>query len=140
VLSVARDITERKRAEEALRENEQKYRSLFDGSRDAVYITTREGQFVDFNNAILDLFGYTKDEMMRLNTKNLYAHPKNRLRFQREIEKKGSVREYEVEFSKKDGTKIYCLLTSSLRQSKDGKILGCHTRHYRAPTVGRPFK
>ena len=126
VLSVARDITERKRAEEALRENEQKYRSLFDGSRDAVYITTREGQFVDFNNAILDLFGYTKDEMMRLNTKNLYAHPKNRLRFQREIEKKGSVREYEVEFSKKDGTKIYCLLTSSLRQSKDGKILGYH--------------
>ena len=118
------NITERKRMEEALRDSEEKYRNLFEGSKDAIYITTQEGQFVDFNNSALDSFGYTKDEMMRLNAKNLFLHPRERLKYQREIEKKGYVRDYAVRFRKKDGTKIYCLLTATLRLSKEGKILG----------------
>jgi PAS domain S-box-containing protein len=115
---------ERKRMEETLRDSEEKYRTLFENSKDAIYITTQEGQFVGFNNSTLDLFGYTKDEMMRLTVKNLFLHPRHRLKFQREIERKESVRDYAVRFRKKDGTKIYCLLTSNPQLSKDGKILG----------------
>jgi PAS domain S-box-containing protein len=51
------DITERKRSEQALLDSEKKYRSLFEGSRDAIYMTAPDGQLIDANQAFLDLFG-----------------------------------------------------------------------------------
>ena len=126
VVGYMRDITERKRAEEALRDSEEKFRTLFEGSRDAIYITTREGEFMDFNKSALDLFAYTREEFMKLKAQELYACPEDRPKFQQEIEKRGFVRDYEVKFCKKDGTEMDCLLTTTLWRSKDGKILGYH--------------
>lgn len=107
-----------------VREAGKKYRTLFEESRDTVYITTREGKFIDINHAGLDIFGYTKEEMTELKAKELYVDPAERDRFQQEIEQKGSVRDYEVKFHKKDGTEMDCLLTSTLRLADDGNILG----------------
>ena len=53
------DLTEKKRVLERLRESEQKFRTLFEDSNDAIYIITREGRFVDCNRSFLTLFGYT---------------------------------------------------------------------------------
>jgi PAS domain S-box-containing protein len=120
-----RDITERKSAEEALRQSEEKYRTLFDESRDAIYITTREGKFLDANRALLDLFGYTKEELMgNVSVGEIYAYPYDRVRFQERIEQEGSVRNYEIKFRKKNGAEIDCLLTSNVRCSDDGNVLG----------------
>jgi len=120
-----RDISERTRAEEALSESEKKYRNLFDESRDAVYITTREGKFLDANRASLELFGYTREELMgNVSVAEIYAYPGDRVRFQEQIEEKGSVRNYEIKFRKKNGAEISCLLTSNVRRSNDGKVLG----------------
>jgi PAS domain S-box-containing protein len=112
-------------AEAALREHEEKYRSLFEDSRDAIYITTKDGRFLDANQALLDLFGYTRDEVLnRINVKDTYRSPADRERFQLEVEKKGSVRDFEVVLRRKDGTEMNCLLTSSVRRSSRGEILG----------------
>ena len=118
------DITERKRVEEALQNSENKFRTLFEESRDAIYFTTREGEFVDFNKFALDLFGYTREEFMKLKAQEIYVHSGDRPKFQQEIEKRGFVRDYEVKLRKKDGTEMDCLLTSTVRQAKDGSILG----------------
>ena len=123
-LTTCEDITEHMLFEETLRESEKRYRTLFEGSRDAVYITTREGKFIDFNRACLDLFGYTKEELMVLHAQETYVYPVDRYRFQQEIEKKGFVRDYEVKLRKKDGKEIDCLLTSSVWRGNDGTILG----------------
>ncbi|MBI4545657.1 MAG: PAS domain S-box protein [Gemmatimonadetes bacterium] len=133
-----RDITERRRAEEALRESEARlrqseaalresavrYRGLFEQSRDAIYITARDGHFVDVNQAALDLFGYTREEILRLNARELYADPADRRRFQRAIEKKGAVLDFEVQLRRKDGGLIHCELSSSVERAADGSVVG----------------
>jgi two-component system cell cycle sensor histidine kinase/response regulator CckA len=123
-LVTCEDITEHMRFEETLRESEERYRTLFEGSRDAVYITTREGRFVDFNKAFLDLSGYSREELTVLHAQETYVHPDDRHKFQQEIEKKGFVSDYEVKLQKKDKKEIDCLLTASVRRDNDGTILG----------------
>jgi len=108
----------------SLEQSEKKYRALFEDSRDAIYIITREGKFLDINPAALKMFGYTRAEMLQLNAKDLYLNPDDRLKFQQAIEQTGSVRDYELMFQRKDGSIIHCLSTSTLRQADDGTILG----------------
>lgn len=124
LLLVSRDISERRQAEEALRQSEERYRTLFQDTRDAINITTREGQVLDANQSFLDLFGYTREEIAVLNAEDLYVDPAGRRRFQEEIERKGSVRDYEVKLRKKDGSEMNCLVTSTVRRHDDGSVAG----------------
>jgi len=120
------EISDHMQAEEALRESEEKYRSLFQESRDALFITTRDGAFVEVNKSYLDLFGYTRKEIANLKVQETYTDLDDRSRFQAEIEKKGSVRDFNIWFRKKDGTEMDCLVTATVRKAEDGRILGYH--------------
>ncbi len=77
---IARDITDRKQAEETVRESEARYRTLFDGMMDGVYRSTHEGKFVDVNQALVKMFGYTsKEEMLGVDIKkDLYFAEEDR--------------------------------------------------------------
>ena len=118
------DITDRVRAESALRETDRRYRALFEESRDAIYINRLDGTLVDCNQSMLDLLGYTKEEILKLGARQFYADPRDRERFKRAIAKTGFVRDHEVRFRKKSGAEIDCLLTSTFWRSSDDKILG----------------
>ena len=68
-----REITDRKRAEEALLESEEKYREFFTTSRDCVFITSPEGTWIDFNDAAMEMFGYDiREEFAQMPVKDLY--------------------------------------------------------------------
>ncbi len=109
-----RPALERKRAEKALRQSEEKYRRLFEQSREAIFVTNEAGNHIDFNQAALELYGYTREELLRVNANERYVNPGDRERFIQEVTAKGFVEEFEVKLRKKDGTEMLCLITSNL--------------------------
>ena len=123
IVDLNREIEERKRAEEAIKVSEEKFRTLFEYSRDAIYINTKEGEFIDVNQSFLDLFGYTREEMAGRNAADDYANPDDRLRFTDELAQKGFIKDFEVKYKKKNGTEMDCLVTATGQQSNDGSIL-----------------
>jgi len=115
---------ERRLAEYELIKSEEKYRTLFEESRDAIYISEKQGEFIGFNQSTTELFGYSKEEMLGMNTKDIFVNTDEYLKFQEEIEQKGSVRDFEAKLYKKGGSEMNCLITSTVRRSKDATIMG----------------
>ncbi|MCH7731279.1 MAG: PAS domain S-box protein [Candidatus Marinimicrobia bacterium] len=124
VIGVIQDITERKQAEERLKESERKFRNLFEESLDAVFISTLDDRILDMNKAGNELFGYTVDEFKKLNPEILYANKKDRESFLRKIKKQGFVKNLELKLQKKDGTIIYCLESSIGIRDANGNLIG----------------
>jgi PAS domain S-box-containing protein len=116
-----RDITEAKRMEREIKDSEEKLRTLFERVRHGLFVSSKEGKFLDCNQALLDMLHYpTKEEFLSIDiAKDLYVNPEDRKTFQEGIEKDGYVKDMEVEFKKKDGEKITVLLTG--HPIKDGK-------------------
>jgi len=115
---------ERRLAEHELIKSEEKYRTLFEESRDAIYISAKQGEFTGFNQSTTELFGYSKEEMLGMNTKDIFVNNDKYLKFQEEIEQKGSVRDFEAKLYKRDRSKMNCLITSTVRRAKDATIMG----------------
>jgi len=65
------DITERRESESVLRESEEKYRTLFEASKDAIFLETLEGGILDCNTSACNMYGYTKDELLNLTVADL---------------------------------------------------------------------
>jgi len=121
-----RDITERKKFEKELKESEEKYRNLFERVQHGLFISSKEGKFLDCNQALLNKLGYpSKEEFLNIDiAKDLYVNPEDRKTFQRLIEQHGFVKDLEVEFKKKSGEKITVLLTAHAKRDEKGRIIG----------------
>lgn len=109
---------------EALSQNEEKYRNLFEDSMDMIFLTSYEGEFIDINQAGLDLLGYSREEIKETPVDSIYATPAKRNEFRDLIAKTGSVRDFEIKLKRKDGSEIDGLLSGTVRKSKEGKIIG----------------
>jgi len=125
-MSVYRDITHRKQREARLKASEEHYRKLFEHVGVGVYISSKEGRFLDTNQTLLDMLESPgKDQFLNMDiTADLYVRPEDRRRFQEMIERDGRVMDYEVEFKKRDGTPIIVSLTSHVRYDHQGNVLG----------------
>jgi PAS domain S-box-containing protein len=112
--------------EEYLKETERRYRKIFSSSHQGYFLSTREGRFLEINDALLNILGYSsKQEMLKLKLPDdLYVNPQDREVLQLLIEKHGFVKDFKVNFKRKDGSKISILLTANIYKSIDGETLG----------------
>lgn len=124
VLGVMLDITKRVQSEQALLESEEKYRRLFEESRDAIFITDNEGRLTDVNRSFLKLFGYKREEIDGLRAIDTYVNRDECLGYMKEVDDKGFVEDFTVKLKKKDGTVMECLLNGTPLRGVDGKIRG----------------
>lgn len=77
VIGVATDITERIKADESLRKSESSYRGLFNSVAEAIYIQDRDGHFLDINDGAVNMYGYTREEVIGRTPTFLGAPGKN---------------------------------------------------------------
>ncbi|MCL4529229.1 MAG: PAS domain S-box protein, partial [Chloroflexi bacterium] len=99
---------EMQRAHEALHESEQRYRTVFEDVPVGLYLTTSDGEILDANPALLEMFGYPDLETIRaVNMKNIYVDVADRERLAVLLERQEIVRDYEAQFRRYDGTVIW---------------------------------
>jgi PAS domain S-box-containing protein len=120
-----RDITERRHAEKALEESEERYRLLFKRNLAGVYRVSLAGRILDCNEACARIFGYsTPTDLVGRNASDLYGSPAARVGFTSTLEEQGSLTNYEHCLVRKDGTPVWVLETATLIKDGDQLIEG----------------
>ncbi len=125
LLGITRDISERMRSEVLLRESEEKFRTLFEESRDAFYISTPAGKFLEINPAGVELFGYnSREELLAIDIgQKLYVSQKDRERFVEFVDRAGYAKDYPVRMRRKDGAVLNVAITSTAVRNSEGAVV-----------------
>lgn len=121
------DITERKRAEEALRESEERYRNILDNIEDGYFEVDIAGNFTFFNDSLCKMLGYAREEMMGMNNKQYMdkeAAKKIYQGFNRVYTTGESYRAFDWEIVRKDGLKRSFEGSISLIRNPEGEPVG----------------
>lgn len=101
-------------------ETDARYRALFEGSMDAIYLSRSDGQILHVNPAFEAIFGYTAEELGL--AQDVYVDREDRDRFQAAIQATGAVRDFETRLRHRDGSIRDCLITSTARRTADGSL------------------
>ncbi len=127
ILSVTRDISERKRVELALRESEEKYRNILESIEEGYFEVDLAGNLTFFNDAVCKLLGYSRDELPGMNNRQ-YTDEKNSKELYRiysEVYRTGKpVKGFEWSVFRKDGTEGFGETSVSLIKDADGRPVG----------------
>jgi PAS domain S-box-containing protein len=119
------DITGRKRTEEALRESEEKYKSLANNLNVGVFRNTEgsEGKFIEANPAIVKMFGFdSKEEFLKIKVTDLYKKSADRKKYSEKLLNAGAVQNEELQLQKKDGTAFIGSVSAVVVENKKNKI------------------
>jgi len=119
------DTTERKRAEEALKESEEKYRSLVSNISLGIFRSTPgpRGKFLEVNPAMERITGYSRKELLQMDVSDLYRHPEERETVLEEIVSAMGMTTRELRFRKKDGIEIIVSDTKVAVRNDSGQIM-----------------
>ena len=127
VTGTVQDVTERRQAEAALREADEKYRAIFDNAIDGIFQNTPEGSFLSANPALARMLGFASPEELIRERNDLerqsYVEPERRREFRRLLEEKGTITNYEYEVKRRDGSVIWVSENVRVVRDSAGKPL-----------------
>lgn len=124
-IEIVEDITERKKAEDALRQNEEKYRAIIENMEDMFYRTDRDGKIIMVNPSAAGFAGFSSpEELIGADIRQFYSNPADHELFVAEIERNGSVSGYPVFFRRRDGTIRTVAASSHYYYDSSGTVAG----------------
>lgn len=126
-IAAFQDITDRKQAEQDLRDAERKYRGIFENAFEGIFQTTPDGRYLNANQALAQIYGYGSpvellQERNDLNSQ-LYVDPQRRQQFLDKIAQSGSLSNFESLVYRRDGRQIWISESAHAVRDRDGKIL-----------------
>lgn len=126
LFGIGHDITDRKRAEEIVRESEQKYRDLFEHATYGIYRSTVDGKFVAVNPALVEMLGYDSPlELMEVDiASDVYCNPSDRAAFVAKCGSDGAVGCADVQWRKRDGALVGVRLNGRAICDETGSVSG----------------
>lgn len=126
-IEYVRDITERKRDEEALRESEEKYRAILENIEDGYFEVDLSGNFTFFNDSVCRMLGYSRDEVIGMNNRQYMDEENAKKLYQafNNVYRTGEpTKGFDWGVIRKDGTKLYIEASVSLRKNSSGQPIG----------------
>ena len=129
LLTASVDITDRKVAESALSQSEQRYRDLVDNANDIVAIVDLQGRFTSINPAVERVLGQRPEELIGVSVESLIPAgelPKHESMLRRKLEGEGATR-YETHIQSKDGRRVTLEVNSKLIRDSDGNPVAIHS-------------
>jgi PAS domain S-box-containing protein len=115
---------DKRKAEEALQDGEERYRTLFRDIPVGLYRTMPDGQILDANPALVEMLGYqSRDSLLEVNATEIFFRPEDRQRERELVEREGVVRGFEVQLCRKDGTVIWVWDTTRAVRDSVGQTL-----------------
>jgi PAS domain S-box-containing protein len=117
-IHVLKDITDR-------REAERRYRELFDNIQEGLFFSTPEGRFIEVNDAMVAMLGYSsREELLQVDIpRDLYFSPEQRQAHSDALAKDGTLRNFEGTLRRKDGSPIYVLINAFGMYDGQGRLL-----------------
>jgi PAS domain S-box-containing protein len=123
-LGVGRDITNSKKAEEALKESERQYRNLFENSMEGIFQSSPEGKLISANLALARMFGYESSEeiigAVRDIASQLYANSDERGKAVNILRETGYLKDFECKMRRKDDTIFWAVINGRFNEKQDG--------------------
>ncbi len=126
---IIQDITERKLAEHGMVKSQERYQEIFTQSKDALFICTFGGKILDFNQATLQLFGFSKEELLAIQDAHQLYHPVERKNeFLLKLKTQKSVKDYDITIAHKSGEVRECMVSANILVTDDFVGYNCLLR------------
>ncbi len=124
LFAIVFDITESTKATEALKQNEEKFRAIFEDSGEAIFLIDDDGKILDVNHSMTRSLQYNQAELAEMDLADIFLAQQDYQRLWSHLKQSQSLRNFDTQLKAKDDTVIEARITSTARKNAADKLIG----------------